>query len=67
MIQASDAMPNAWAEQFIVEPPPEDGPQFEVKDLEERDFDEDPEEDPEEDEDDEGDESDISHVTIDSD
>ncbi|KAD5802775.1 hypothetical protein E3N88_14135 [Mikania micrantha] len=48
---------DAWAEQFIVEPPPEDGPQFEVEDLEEGDFDEDPEED----EDDDGADSDISH------
>ncbi|KAD5507687.1 hypothetical protein E3N88_15390 [Mikania micrantha] len=30
MILASDAMLNAWAEQFIVEPPLEDGPQFEL-------------------------------------
>ncbi|KAD4385387.1 hypothetical protein E3N88_25555 [Mikania micrantha] len=54
-------MLNAWAEQFIVEPPPEDGPQFEVDDLEEGDFDEDPDEDPKQDEDDDGADSDISH------
>ncbi|KAD2275733.1 hypothetical protein E3N88_41504 [Mikania micrantha] len=67
MILASDAMLNAWAEQFIVEPPPEDGPQVEVEDLEEGDFDEDPNEDPEEDDDDGDADSDILHVTIDSD
>ncbi|KAD5803437.1 hypothetical protein E3N88_14797 [Mikania micrantha] len=67
MVLASKAMLNAWAEQFIVEPPLDDGPQFEVNDLEEGDFDEDPNEDPEEAEDDDGAESDISHVTMDSD
>ncbi|KAD4385712.1 hypothetical protein E3N88_25881 [Mikania micrantha] len=67
MIQASDAMLIAWVEQFIVEPPPDDGPLFEVEDLEDGDFDEDPEEDPKEDEDDEAAESDVSHTTIDSD
>ncbi|KAD2393631.1 hypothetical protein E3N88_40608 [Mikania micrantha] len=69
MVQASDAMLNAWAAQFIEEPPAEDdGPQFEPEDLEEGEFDEDPDEDPEEDEDDDGDAaSDISHVSMDSD
>ncbi|KAD6119249.1 hypothetical protein E3N88_10520 [Mikania micrantha] len=67
MIQASDAKVNAWVEQFIVEPPPEEGPQFEAEDLEEGDFDEDPDEDPEEDGDDGLAESGDSHSTIDSD
>ncbi|KAC9871546.1 hypothetical protein E3N88_45155 [Mikania micrantha] len=67
MVLASDAMLNAWAEQFIVEPPPEYEPQFKAEDLEEGDFDEDPNEDPEEDDDDGDADSDTSHVTIDSD
>ncbi|KAD3337713.1 hypothetical protein E3N88_33233 [Mikania micrantha] len=69
MVQASDAMLNAWAAQFIEEPPAEDdGPQFEAEDLEEGEFNEDPDEDPEEDDDDDGDAaSDISHVSMDSD
>ncbi|KAD6796311.1 hypothetical protein E3N88_07207 [Mikania micrantha] len=49
MVQASEAMLNAWVAQFIEEPPQDDGPQFEVNDLEEGDFDEDLNEDPEED------------------
>ncbi|KAD7117165.1 hypothetical protein E3N88_04433 [Mikania micrantha] len=49
MVQASDSMLNAWAEQFRVEPPPEEAPQFEAEDLDEGDFDEDHNEDPEED------------------
>ncbi|KAD4584205.1 hypothetical protein E3N88_21806 [Mikania micrantha] len=61
MVQASDAMLNAWAAQFIEEPPQEDGPEFEVNDLGEEDFDEDPNEDPEEDDDDGDAASDISH------
>ncbi|KAD3641157.1 hypothetical protein E3N88_30381 [Mikania micrantha] len=69
MVQASDAMLNAWAAQFVEEPPAEDdGPQFEAEDLEEGEFDEDPDEDPEEDDDDDGDAaSNISHVSMDSD
>ncbi|KAD4888252.1 hypothetical protein E3N88_20325 [Mikania micrantha] len=67
MVQASDAMLNAWVAQFIEEPPQDDGPQFEVNDLEEGDFDEDPDEDPEEDEDDGDADSDVSQVTMDSD
>ncbi|KAD3640028.1 hypothetical protein E3N88_29251 [Mikania micrantha] len=68
MVQASDAMLNAWAAQFIEDPPAEDdGPQFEAKDLEEGDFDEDPNEDPEEDDDNGDAASDISHVSMDSD
>ncbi|KAD4179717.1 hypothetical protein E3N88_28308 [Mikania micrantha] len=69
MVQASDAMLNAWAAQFIEEPPAEDdGPQFKTEDLEEGKFDEDPDEDPEEDDDDDGDAaSNISHVSMDSD
>ncbi|KAD4384895.1 hypothetical protein E3N88_25063 [Mikania micrantha] len=67
MVQASNAMLNAWAAQFIEEPPAEDDePQFEAEDLEGPD--EDPDEDPEEDEDDDEDAaSDISHVSMDSD
>ncbi|KAD7117617.1 hypothetical protein E3N88_04885 [Mikania micrantha] len=67
MVQASDAMLNAWAAQFIEEPPQEDGPEFEVNDLGEEDFNEDPEEDPEEDDNDGDAASDISHVSMDSD
>ncbi|KAC9534213.1 hypothetical protein E3N88_45684 [Mikania micrantha] len=69
MVQASDAMLNAWAAQFVEEPPAEDdGPQFEAEDLEEGEFDEDPDEDPEEDDDEDGDAaSNISHVSMDSD
>ncbi|KAD6796265.1 hypothetical protein E3N88_07161 [Mikania micrantha] len=67
MVQASDAMLNAWAAHFIEEPPQEDGPEFEVNDLGEEDFDEDPNEDPEEDDDDGDAASDISHVSMDSD
>ncbi|KAD5507518.1 hypothetical protein E3N88_15221 [Mikania micrantha] len=67
MVQASDAMLNAWAAQFIEEPPQEDGPEFEAEDLEEEDFDEDPNEDPEEEDDDGDAASDISHVSMDSD
>ncbi|KAD4384718.1 hypothetical protein E3N88_24886 [Mikania micrantha] len=68
MVQASDIMLNAWAVQFIEEPPADDGePQFEAEDLEEEDFDEDPNEDPEEDDDDGDAASDISHVSMDSD
>ncbi|KAD3640948.1 hypothetical protein E3N88_30171 [Mikania micrantha] len=67
MVQASDAMLNAWAAQFIEEPPQEDGPEFEVNDLGEVGFDEDPNEDPEEDDDDGDAASDISHVSMDSD
>ncbi|KAD1573174.1 hypothetical protein E3N88_42603 [Mikania micrantha] len=52
MIQASDAMLNAWVEQFLEEQQPEPEPQFETEDLEEGDFNEDPDEDPEEEEDD---------------
>ncbi|KAD6454287.1 hypothetical protein E3N88_08993 [Mikania micrantha] len=52
MIQASDAMLNAWVGQFIVEPQPEPEPQFEPEDLDEEDFDEDPDEDPDEEDDD---------------
>ena len=63
MVQASYAMLNAWAAQFIEEPPQDDGPQFEADDLEE----EDPNEDPEEDDDDGDAASDISHVSMDSD
>ena len=66
MVQASDAMLNAWAAQFIEEPPQEDGPEFEAEDLEEGDFDEDPNEDPKEDDDDGDAASDISHVSMDS-
>ncbi|KAD5803434.1 hypothetical protein E3N88_14794 [Mikania micrantha] len=66
MVQASDAMLNAWAAQFIEEPPQEDGPEFEVNDLGEEDFDEDPDEDPEEDDDDGDAAIDISHVSMDS-
>ncbi|KAD0150562.1 hypothetical protein E3N88_44710 [Mikania micrantha] len=44
----------------------EDGPEFEVNDLGEEDFDEDPNEDPEEDDDDGDAASDISHVSMDS-
>ncbi|KAD4585614.1 hypothetical protein E3N88_23215 [Mikania micrantha] len=61
MVQASDAMLNAWVAQFIEEPPQDDGPQFEADDLEEEDFDEDPNEDPEEEDDDGDAASDISH------
>ncbi|KAD4586096.1 hypothetical protein E3N88_23697 [Mikania micrantha] len=61
MVQASDAMLNAWAAQFIEEPPQEDGPEFEAEDLEDEDLDEDPNEDPEEDDDDGDAASDISH------
>ncbi|KAD5507776.1 hypothetical protein E3N88_15479 [Mikania micrantha] len=67
MVQASDAMLNAWAAPFIEEPPQEDGPEFEVNDLGEKDFDEDPNEDPEEDDDDGDAASDILHVSMDSD
>ncbi|KAD5803501.1 hypothetical protein E3N88_14861 [Mikania micrantha] len=67
MVQASDAMLNAWVAQFIEEPPQEDGPEFEAEDLEEEDFDEDPNEDPEEDDDDGDAASDISHDSMDSD
>ncbi|KAC9605570.1 hypothetical protein E3N88_45570 [Mikania micrantha] len=64
MVQASDAMLNAWAAQFIEEPPAEDDePQFEAEDLEG--LDEDPDEDPEEDEDDDEDAaSNISHKHV---
>ncbi|KAD7478297.1 hypothetical protein E3N88_01433 [Mikania micrantha] len=61
MVQASDAMLNAWAAQFIEEPPQDDGPEFEAEDLEDEDLDEDPNEDPEEDDDDGDAASDISH------
>ncbi|KAD4888098.1 hypothetical protein E3N88_20171 [Mikania micrantha] len=64
MIQASDAMLNAWVEQFIVEPQPEPEPQFEPEDLDEEDFDEDPDEDPDEEDDDGPADSGDSHSTI---
>ncbi|KAD3640992.1 hypothetical protein E3N88_30215 [Mikania micrantha] len=64
MIQASDAMLNAWVGQFIVEPQPEPEPQFEPEDLEEEDFDEDPDEDPDEEDDDGPADSGDSHSTI---
>ncbi|KAD4179537.1 hypothetical protein E3N88_28128 [Mikania micrantha] len=64
MIQESDAMLNAWVEQFIVEPQPEPEPQFEPVDLDEEDFDEDPDEDPDEDDDDGPADSGDSHSTI---
>ncbi|KAD5508382.1 hypothetical protein E3N88_16085 [Mikania micrantha] len=67
IVQAIEAMLNAWAEQFIVEPPPEDAPQFEDEDHDEGDFDEDPNKDPEEDDADGDSDNDISHVTIDTD
>ncbi|KAD3067961.1 hypothetical protein E3N88_35841 [Mikania micrantha] len=67
MIQASDAMLNAWVEKFLVEPQPEPEPQFEAEDLEEGYFDEDPNEDPEDEDDDGPADSGDSHSTIASD
>ena len=64
MIQASDTMLNAWVEQFLAEPQPEQEPHFEAEDLEEGDFDEDPDEDPEEEDDDCPEESGDLHSII---